>query len=321
MKPSTVQAPASLLLNPDLTSTAKLIWLVNRLTGPCGPALLQASSGLSRPTILKGLAQLTTVGWYTQDGAVNRAPAELQITVPGDLLTEKKVGTLARLLYGLLQLVPEFHMPDGRTSYNDLTTLTGCSRDTIKIAIRSLFRAGWLKVSQAHQHAPLQFELRDPVAARAETDRNRAVSRYTKAQYKGEALMREYLSLLIDSDQFEDDANPGFLVNPLTGELLQFDRFYPPNVAFEFNGPQHDGPTELFPDQKAFRRQLARDWMKAGACQYKQIQLVIVRAEDLSLAGMQRKVGSLLPLRDLKGQERLIAFLEKKSRRHRQAAV
>lgn len=55
--------------------------------------------------------------------------------------------------------------------------------------------------------------------------------------------MREYLSLMIDSGEFEDNAAPGFLVNPLTDERLQFDRFYPPGVAFEFNGPQHYGAT------------------------------------------------------------------------------
>lgn len=72
--------------------------------------------------------------------------------------------------------------------------------------------------------------------------------------------MREYLSLLVDSDHFEDNATPGFLVNPLSGEELQYDRFYPPRVAFEFNnGPQHDGPTALYASGRDIRRLRARD--------------------------------------------------------------
>jgi hypothetical protein len=35
--------------------------------------------------------------------------------------------------------------------------------------------------------------------------------------------MREYLSLLVDSTLFEDDAAPGYLINPLTDQLMEFD--------------------------------------------------------------------------------------------------
>lgn len=38
--------------------------------------------------------------------------------------------------------------------------------------------------------------------------------RLQESEFRGEAIMKEYLSLLIDSDEFEDNARPGFLVNP-----------------------------------------------------------------------------------------------------------
>lgn len=63
--------------------------------------------------------------------------------------------------------------------------------------------------------------------------------------------MKEFLSLVVDSDRYEDNATPGFLVNPFTRERLELDRFYPPSVAFEFNGPQHYGATELFSEEQA----------------------------------------------------------------------
>lgn len=315
-----VQAPVSLLLNRGLTTSAKLIWLVSRLSGPCGPAVLQSRSCLSRPTILKGLSELTAAGWYDQTGPLEPAPAGASLLLPGDLLMDGKLAAQARLLYGVLRLTAAFRESKGKTTYAELSQLTGCGLKSMRSAMRCLTIARWLKVDQKHQQAPIQFELLNPVYARSKADFAKMRSRLIKGKYGGETLMRAYLSLLIESDQFQDNANPGFLVNPLTGELLQFDRFYPPGVAFEFNGPQHDGPTERFPDLEDFKQLRARDLMKAGACLERGVKLVIVRGPDLSLTGMQQKVGHLLPLRDLQGKERLIEHLENKSRRYRQSA-
>ncbi len=131
--------------------------------------------------------------------------------------------------------------------------------------------------------------------------------------------MREYLTLLVDSDDFEDDASPGFLVNPFSDERLELDRFYPPGAAFEFNGPQHYGATDRFPD-KDVAKQRGRDHLKIGICMSKGIHLHGIHAEDLTLETMRRKAGAVLPLRDLSGHEPLVAFLEAVARRYRRAA-
>lgn len=52
----------------------------------------------------------------------------------------------------------------------------------------------------------------------------------------------------------------------------------------------------------------------------KGVHLVIVHAADLSLDGMRRKVGTLLPLRDLAGHGALIDYLQTRSRAYRRAA-
>lgn len=103
MKTAVVQVPVSLLLDPELTASAKLIWMVFRLRahpGPVDPALLEARSGLSRPTVLKGLAQLAATGWYSaaccdHTAAIVRAPLDARVTVPGDLLADRRVGVQA----------------------------------------------------------------------------------------------------------------------------------------------------------------------------------------------------------------------------------
>jgi hypothetical protein len=82
------------------------------------------------------------------------------------------------------------------------------------------------------------------------------------------------------------------------------------SVAFEFNGDQHYRASGRFTQQEVDDQHLC-DLIKAGLCLYeKEIHLVIVHAEDLSLQGMIRKIGQCMPLRDLAGLERLIDLLE-----------
>jgi hypothetical protein len=164
------------------------------------------------------------------------------------------------------------------------------------------------------------FTLRNPGLERQEAEVEQAMQRLNEAPFDGEALMREYLSLIVASDQFEDNATPGFLVNPFTGEELEFDRYYPPGVAFEFQGAQHFGPTARFPDERKARNLRGRDVVKLGLCAARGIALVEVLPTDLTLKRMLAKVGSLLPLRRLDGHELLIACLEANSRTYRRNA-
>jgi hypothetical protein len=99
------------------------------------------------------------------------------------------------------------------------------------------------------------------------------------------------------------------MVNPATGELLRFDRYYAAGVALEFNGAQHYGTTDWFPDAEEVKAQQVRDLLKAGHCLLSGIRLVILHAEDLSLDAIRAKVGGLLPLRDLQGHDLLVNHL------------
>lgn len=261
------------------------------------------------------------MGWCSGDysAPVDRAPSDARAFVPVDLLTDCRVGVQARVLYGVLQLTPEFRNPTGQFSYAHLSSLTHASLTTVRLAVGELVQTAWLRATQLNHRAPIHFSLQNPVTARIEADVTRARQRLEEAPFLGEALMREYLSLLADSDDFEDNAAPGFLVNPFTDERMELDRFYPPGVAFEFNGPQHYGPTDRFSGADA-ARQRGRDYIKLGICVTRGISLLVIHPEDLTMKAMRQKIGDLLPVRDLHGRQPLIDFLESVSRRYRLAA-
>jgi hypothetical protein len=321
MNHQVVHTPARLLLSSTLPASARLLWMVARLrpaSAKEGTAWLSANSGLSRTNVLAGLALLAAQGWEPPPPTAGGDT----VLIPGAVLTNRGLSVQARVLYGLLLLTPGYHHPGGRFSYAELASLAHASRNTVAKTLAELVRAEWIKVERAHRLAPVHFELTFPGREREETALAAAQRRLSKKEIPyGEALMREFLSLLLQSDEFEDNANPGFLLNPRTQELLQFDRYYPPSVAFEFNGPQHYRATDRFSsDQVAAQRE--RDYIKMGICMERGITLVIVHPEDLTLAGMRQKVtgvhAGLMPVRDLTGYEQLIEYLESESRDYRQ---
>lgn len=295
-----VQVPISLLLDPDQTPSAKIVWMAQRLHGVVGIKELQAYTGLSANTVTLALGRIAPP---------KRTPGETKVKIPGPLLAERTVSPQAKVLYGLLQATPDFRDDSGRFTYASLGALTRLSRNTLKRSLSDLLHAGWIRMTQANQHSPVHFTLGHPAWRRSLEEVELARRRIKRAENKGEAIMHEFLSLLIDSDQFTENARPGFLVNPLTGERLELDRFYPPDLAFEYHGTQHDRSTERFSEAEVRAQQL-RDVIKAGLCLYRDVRLVIIREADLSLQTMTRKIGPGMKLRDLAGHEALIEMLE-----------
>ncbi|HET7559174.1 MAG TPA: hypothetical protein VFK80_04380 [Limnochordia bacterium] len=146
------------------------------------------------------------------------------VSIPGELIAGGAVRSSAKLLYGALQLAPDFRHPTGRTTYSELSEMVRLDDQTVRRGLHELAAAGWIDLDQEHRRAAVRYTLRNPIAERAAALAAAARRRVEKAPFRGEALMREYLTLIIDSDQFEDDASPGFLVNPQSGEGLQLDR-------------------------------------------------------------------------------------------------
>lgn len=320
-----LQVPLSLLLDPDLTPAAKLLWTVLQRS-PCGPSRLAAHSLLARITVHRALPLLAKTGWCTL-APRNRATAcdrssgvKSGVSIPSALVADRSVGIRGKLLFGLLQVTPQFRTGSGQCTFAQLSQLAGCSINAGKRALRELEQSGWVRTSQKNRLAPIRFRLQSPVMQRGEAALSQAQRRLDKARFGGEALMREYLTLLVDSTHFRDNHSPNFLLNPWTTEHLQFDRFYPPGVGFEFNGAQHYGETKRYPGKAEAVKQWARDSLKLGLCQKQGVKLIIIHAEDLSLETMRRKVGKLLPLRNLVGYAALIEHLEIRSKMYRDVA-
>lgn len=300
MNNQVIRVPASLLLDRYLSPTAKVVCMALRHGPTSTPGQLEAATGLSRHTVLKGLRRARELP---------RVPQGHQVQVPAALLAERAVAAQAKVLFGLLQLLPGCGEKTGQFTYSALSAATGLDRNTLRRSLGELRDSGWLQVTQSNRLSPLRFSAGTPELRRCQAAAKLAERRIQRARFKGEAIMQEYLSLLIDSEQFADNARPGFLVNPQTGERLELDRFYQPNLAFELNGAQHYRQTGLYTQAEA-EAQHFRDLIKGGLCLYEGIQLIIVHPEDLSLQGMIRKVGSSAPRRDLAGQEPLIEVLE-----------
>lgn len=323
---SAVKIPIPLLLNKAIPTSAKLVWMVIRHLSPPGAtevAQLRRLTGLSDPTVRKALATLFDQGLITTSTRGNTrvtdlAPNSPSVDLPRDLLVDGRVAAVARLLYGFLSLTPSFSKQAGQFTYVQLGDLSGIHPKTIKKAVCDLARFGWLQADQADRHKPVHFTLCHPVLERVQAELAAVQRRVERAPYLGEAIMKELLSLLVASDQFENNARPGFLVNPRTRELMEFDRFYPPSVAFEFQGPQHYQSSERFSEDEV-NEQKARDLMKMGICCLRSIRLAMIYPEDLSVDGMTKKVGDLLPLRDLIDLKPIVDYLEEVAYRYRMA--
>lgn len=295
MPDAIVQVPICLLSDPDLTPAAKVLWLALQTDPPpASPGKLAANTGLTIPTVRKHLSHLTA----------SLSFAGPQVSVPADLLRDKRVRPGAKLLYALLRTLPQTAF-----TYASLSAHARVSVPTARQLVRELAAAGWLQASQVNQLAPVEFTLTTPSLDQRSANVALARARLTEAGFEPEAIMKEYLSLLIASDEFEDNARPGFLVNPQTDERLELDRYYPPGVAFEYNGQQHYRTTKRFPNPRKVAAQQTRDLIKEALCARRGIRLVVIHREDLTLERMRQKVGTLLPLRDLRDHEALIHFL------------
>lgn len=328
--------PLSLLLSDDLTPAAKLLWIRLRFDTVYSPRRshhprrLAQRTSLARSTIYEALRQAVATGWLVpqrepesgrrrwRTACPVREPRGV-VRIPVDLIrAAHALRPQAILCYGLLQAAPNFNVrgKTGSFKWAELSKLTGLHLRTIKRAVRALAEARWIDTVQENRRAPIWFRLQN--ADEAYVDE--AKRRLEGSTYFGEALMRSFLTLIADTKECEDGARPEFLVNPATKERMEFDRYYPVHrVAFEFNGKQHYIATGRFTKQEV-AAQRKRDRLKRKICAERKVELVMVHAGDLSLAGMLRKVGALLPRRDLRGFKRTIRFLNWCGRRYQVAA-
>jgi hypothetical protein len=316
----TLWVPHKGLSSTAHSASTKLIWLLLSLRSPGAPSPLTnvrlcELSGLDRKTVAAARATLAQAPLKTPCYV---RPHPACAAIPAALLTDPELSARARLLYGHLQGLPQFHNLAGSFTYATLSHLTGTSAAPLQSAVAELVAAGWLTVTQANRKRPLSFVLRDPAATRLRARIAVIRRKVRKAQHRGETLLREFLNVLVALDDYRDDAAPDVLINPYTRELMELDRYYPTaSVAVEYNGDQHSEETELATFEETVK-QVGRDAMKAFICKARGIELAIVHPEDLSLSQIDRKIPKRLPRRDLEGMEPLVTALEAMAAQHRE---
>ena len=329
-----IDVPLALLLTKDLTPAAKLLWARLRFDEldartrnskrkrSHSPKRLAKRTSLARSTIYEALKSADATGWLVPDSDSkigNRrwktaCPVhnDRYVKIPVDLIrSSHALRPQAILCYGLLQAMPRFNGITGEFKWAELSKLAGLHLKTAKRAVQALVDALWIAVVQKNRVAPIRFRLQHADHAYKES-----VRRYLeKGNFFGEGIMRSILSLVTDAEECHDDAEPDFLVNPATGEKLQLDRYCPiEKAAFEFNGPQHYRPTARYSKQEV-AAQRKRDALKRKICKEKEVSLVVVHADDLSVTGILKKVGGLLPRKALRGFRETIRFLNECGRR------
>lgn len=233
------------------------------------------------------------------------------VSLPADLVWDLSVPAPAKGLYLVLVGFGEREEAAAEAisvSLRDLLVPAGWKDPkTLRRWLAVLEKTGWIRAEE--DGARLRISLTTP----REQALARATERLGTAKFKGEALMREWLTLLVDRDDYEDNARPPFLRNPLTGQVMEYDRFYPPAVAFEFNGPQHYGTTEQFPDRREARMREALDAIKLGLSVRHGVQVIVVHPQDLTLGGMRGKIEGILPVRQVPEGDPVAQYLGKVS--------
>lgn len=308
----------SYLLCPDFTAATKVVWLAMRLDDKASQRKLNRLTGISRPTISKALVRLKSP-FRPYIAPEVKELSQTRVWVDRDLITDKGLPAMARVIYCVLLGLRKLRRIDILSSYANIAKVLRIQARTVRRAVLHLIEAGWLAISQRNQRAPIRFSFPNPKMARQAAEVRRAEQRLAKSKLRGESLALLWCDSLVDSTNYVDDYFPQAFTNPDTNQLLQADRYYlDQQVAVEYNGPQHDGPTERFPEPIA-RAQIARDHIKQQICDRLGIGLITLRPEDLTLRRMKQILGRFLPLRPVRPTEPIIAYLERKSRLYREA--
>ncbi len=112
----------------------------------------------------------------------------------------------------------------------------------------------------------------------------------------GQWLMRNWLDVLVEENEYIDNSRPSWLKSPGMG-YMELDRDYPnQRVGLEFQGQQHYQKGGLFStDKSQLDEQVRRDNIKAGVCARNAYTLIEVCKTDLTLKTMREKIAGHLP--------------------------
>ncbi len=228
--------------------------------------------------------------------------------LPEILLKDVHISAAAKLVYAVIRI----YTP---SSQRALAAITGANPKTVSRLCRQLIQHGWVherKIGRRSIPVPsIPNVVQEQMVDNLRTG-------FNAAKHKGEYISKAWLSILVATDDYVDNARPSFLKNPQTGEPLELDRWYPRlNVGFEYQGPQHFGPTKVYPGQDEFNKTRTRDLLKLALCKENGIDLIYVTVEDLTLTRMLQRLPKHLPVRYVAHTWPYIKEIEKLSESYR----
>lgn len=217
--------PLALLLAHDLSANAKIIWIVLYQDAPMIPERLLSPMRLSRRTgltpqaVRRSLAQLEASRW----GEIIRRPNDAtnrirhkspKAYVPERLVTDRRIGVGARLLFGVLQGTPGFRHHMGCAAYADLARRMQRDPKSIAIDLRQLAAAGWLEFSPFHESGRLYFTLYDPTFVANQHILRRVRRRVRRTPFRSDVLLHRYLAMTTDAAEAAHNAAPDRVADP-----------------------------------------------------------------------------------------------------------
>lgn len=242
--------------------------------------------------------------------AWNPAPKGKSVAVPLRLILNRSLQPLAKLLYAWL-----VQQPIGPRTQDELAAVLGVSaRLAISRALTQLRADGWLHITPVAGKRIYQPHDSHLLARQDKAALFQELVQRTRP--RGEFIMKLMLDELVTDEMFQDNARPGFLRSPQTGERMEFDRWYTEaKVAIEFNGIQHYRATKDFSEQQV-RDQRTRDLAKEALATRKGIRLIILRGRDLTFDRLKAKLQGLLPLRELRTEDPVVQLLTAEGRQY-----
>lgn len=328
-----VYVPTAVIRNTDIPIAARFIYMVMLAAAPAGTtachmsmrALVAASGFGSDHTVRRNLRLLTEASILTVTPgrgarpsyfASDAIPKSKAVPVSVNLLYDSRLSPAAKLLYALLVSMRQ-REPALTLSQRDLAARLGMnSAKAVRVAITQLREGGWLRTARVKGRAGTVYEPYDPDLALRVTKAEFIQELIGRTRPKGEFILKKMLDELVLDETFQDNAKPGFLRNPLTGERMEFDRWYTEAaVAIEFQGIQHYRATADV-TAKDVRAQQARDLMKLALATKKRIRLVTAHGGDLKFGRLKSMLKGLLPLRELRAEDPVVQMLAVEGRRY-----
>lgn len=247
--------PLGLLATHQLSTTAKIIWIVLYQDAPMAPERLfspirlSKRTGLTQKVIQHSLERIQASRW----GAIIRDPNDWceqtwnempKVYMPERLVTNRMIHLEARVLFGILQGTPGFRHNKGCFTYAGLGNLMRHEPEVVATYIRQLKSAGWLELTRPIYGRKIYFTIRDPTYTAHQHILRRVQRRVRRAPLRNALLMQEYLSLIVDSDGTEVDHAPESSVDSNTDanmcrETEEVDEVEASGAAFDAKQDSH----------------------------------------------------------------------------------